>query len=225
MSSPESGHRERLKAKFLSSGFAGLHDYEQLELLLTFAIPRQDVKPVAKALLKQFKSLPGILDAPHSELVKVSGIGANAATLLKVVKETCCEYLSANMQGDQVTLSTPCSVKDFARMKLGGSKNEAFMVIYLNTQNRVIDHEIEFVGTVNKTIVYPRNIIKNALLKDATGLIVVHNHPSGTPTPSKHDLELTQSLKEAAQTVNIRLLDHLIVTQSSTLSFVEKNLL
>jgi len=225
MSSQQNGHRERLRAKFLASGFAALHDYEQIELLLTFVITRKDVKPIAKELLSEFKSIHGILDAPFDYLKQVQGLGEHSATLLKVVKDTCSEYLSSNIQGEVIALTTPESVKDFARMKLGGDQNESFLVIFMNNQNSVIDSEVLFSGTVNKTIIYPRNVIQKALLKNATGLILVHNHPSGSLKPSKHDLELTASMKSAAETLSIRLVDHLIVTQNDTLSFVEKGLL
>lgn len=225
MSSQQNGHRERLRAKFLASGFAGFHDYEQIELLLTFAISRKDVKPIAKELLSKFKSIHGILDAPLQELTQVDGLGEASAILLKVVKATCSEYLSSTIQGEKITLSTPESVKDFARMKLGGNQNESFLVIFLDNQNNVIDSDILFSGTVNKTIIYPRNVIQAALTRNAVGIILVHNHPSGNLKASQHDIELTASMKKAADTLDIRLIDHLIVTQKETLSFVEKGLL
>jgi len=225
MSSQQNGHRERLRAKFLASGFAALHDYEQIELLLTFAIVRKDAKPIAKELLSKFKTIHGILDAPFDDLKQVQGLGEHSATLIKVVKDTCSEYLSSSIQGEVIALTTPESVKDFARMKLGGDQNESFLVIFMNNQNCVIDSEVLFSGTVNKTIIYPRNVIQKALQKNATGLILVHNHPSGSLKPSKHDIELTSSMKSAAETLSIRLVDHLIVTQKETLSFVEKGLL
>jgi len=215
----------RLKAKFLKSGFAGLHDYEQLELLLTYAIARRDVKQMAKDLLTKFKSLAGVLDASIENLCQVNQVGESTAILIKTVKDLCSEYLATNMVDESVTLSTPEAVKDFARMKLGGHDTESFMVIYLDTRNHVLDHEILFSGTVNKTIVYPRNVIKNALLKNSVGIIIIHNHPSGSQKPSKHDLELTKSINEAADTVGMKLVDHLIVTQTNTFSFVENALI
>jgi len=221
----QNGHRKRLKEKFSKAGFAGLHDYEQIELLLMYAIPRRDVKPVARELLTRFKTLPAILNASLDELCETKGIGHNAAILIKTVKELCCEYLASDMIGSQITLSTPDSVKDFIRMKLSGLKDENFLAIYLDNSNHVITYETLSKGTVNFNVVYPRNLVKSALLNNASGIIVIHNHPSGSTSPSHKDIELTKSLKEAVETVNIRLLDHLIVAGNNVVSFVEKGLL
>ena len=225
MTKARCGHRDRLRNKFLSAGFGALHDYEQIELLLTFAIHRKDVKPIAKELLNTFKSLQGIIDAPIEELTKIKGMGNSSASLIKLIKDICSEYLSSNMRNETVKISTPQSVRDYARMKLGGLKIEAFLVIYLNNQNFIIDSEITSTGTVDRAVIYPRNIIKEALLKDAAALIIVHNHPSGVLNPSNQDITLTASLKSAAETVNIRLLDHLIVSENDSLSFIEKGLM
>jgi DNA repair protein RadC len=217
-------HRKRLREKFLKAGAEGFHDYELLELLLTFAIPRVDVKPPAKALMKRFGTLNAVLDASQIELQSVSGMGPTSAVLIRLVKELFSEYLAERMEGKDA-LSSPLAVVDFARVKLAGLPHEAFMVIYLNVKNRVIDHEVLQEGTVDRAIVYPREIIKAALAHKATGLILSHNHPSGDPEPSQEDKHLTRSVTEAARTVEIRVLDHIIVGKNGYFSFQENRLL
>jgi DNA repair protein RadC len=217
-------HRKRLREKFLKAGAEGFHDYELLELLLTYAIPRVDVKPPAKALMKRFGTLNAVLDATQSELAPVRGMGPTSAVLIRLIKELFAAYLAEQMEGKDV-LSSPGAVVDFARVKLAGLPHEAFMVIYLNVKNRVIDHEVLQEGTVDRAIVYPREIIKAALTNKAAGLILSHNHPSGDPEPSQEDKHLTRSVIEAARTVEIRVLDHIIVGKNGYFSFQENRLL
>jgi DNA repair protein RadC len=217
-------HRKRLREKFLKAGAEGLHDYELLELLLTFAIPRVDVKPPAKALVKRFGTLNAVLDATQSELESVRGMGPSSAVLIRLIKELFAAYLAERMEGKDV-LSSPGAVVEFARVKLAGLPHEAFMVIYLNVKNRVIDHEVLQEGTVDRAIVYPREIIKAALTHKAAGLILSHNHPSGDPEPSQEDKHLTRAVIEAARTVEIRVLDHIIVGKNGYFSFQENRLL
>lgn len=217
-------HRKRLREKFLKAGAEGLHDYELLELLLTYAIPRVDVKPASKALMKRFGTLNALLDASQSELESVNGVGAASAILIRLVKELFAAYFEERMQQKDV-LSSPGAVVDFARVKLAGLPHEAFMVIYLNVKNRVIDHEVLQEGTVDRAIVYPRQIIKSAIDHHAAGLILSHNHPSGDPQPSQEDKHLTRAVVEAARTVEIRVLDHIIVGKNGYFSFQENRLL
>ena len=217
-------HRKRLREKFLNAGPDGFHDYELLELFLSYAIPRVDVKPPAKALMKRFGSLNGVLDATQSELESVKGVGAASAICIRLVKELFAAYFEERMEGKDV-LSSPGAVVDFARVKLAGLPHEAFMVIYLNVKNRVIEHEVLQEGTVDRAIVYPREIIKAALTHKAAGLILSHNHPSGDPEPSQEDKHLTRSEIEAARTVEIRVLDHIIVGKNGYFSFQENRLL
>ena len=217
------GHRERLRKKYLQTGIGSLHDYEQLELLLTFVIARKDVKPIAKSLLKTFKTFSGVFDASLEELRAVEGIGENAAVMLKLVKDVCGKYLEDRaLSTDAIT--NPAAVIDFARMALGGLKNETFMIIYLNVKNHVIDYEASH-GTVDYAAVYPRNIIQGALRRNATGIILVHNHPSGHCDPSKEDITLTSTIKAACKTVSISILDHIIVSKSGYASLAEKHLI
>lgn len=218
------GHRERLRKKYLAAGMNGLHDYEMLELLLTYAIPMKDVKPIAKRLLETFESITGVLDASHGELCAVKGISTRSATLIGLMKDICAEYLAGKMK-EKEALSSPEAVRNFARMKLSGFKDEAFMMIYLDTKNQVINYEIINEGTIDHAIVYPRNIIKKALDKNATGIIMIHNHPSGICDPSPADIKLTISMKDSAKLMNIKIIDHIIVGKSGCYSFVESGIL
>lgn len=218
------GHRQRLRQKFLNAGGNALHDYELLELLLTYSVPRKDVKPIAKTLLKNFTDISAIFDASTEELCKISGISENSVVLFKLIKELCSEYLSEKMMNKDV-LSSPESVRDFARMKLAGLKNEAFGVIYLNPQNHVMFYETISEGTINQTTIYPREILKSALTHDATGLILVHNHPSGVCKPSSNDINLTKRIKDIIEMIDISLIDHVIVGKNNYFSFCDKQLL
>ena len=218
------GHRVRLRERFEKSGSEGFHDYELLELLLTYSIPRKDVKPIAKALIKQFKSLQGILDADLSELKEIPGLGPASAILIKLVKELFNAYLAERMKKKDL-LSSPQAAVDFARVKLGGSPHELFMVIYLNTKNEVIDYEVIHEGTVDKAVIYPRRIVERALAHHASGLLLIHNHPSGHTQPSEEDRKITRTIREATRTMDIRVLDHIIVSKDDYFSFLENDLL
>lgn len=224
VSSLNAGHRERLKERFRNAYGAGMHDYEVLELLLTYAIPRKDVKPIAKNLMARFKTLNGVLDASVSDIEATPDMGTHSATLVKLVKEICGLYLAGRMEKRNL-LTSPESVVNFARMKMAGLSHEVFMVIFLNPQNEVLAHEIVNEGTVDQVAVYPRRIIEKTLAHHAAGLIIVHNHPSGYTDPSEDDKRLTRSLKNAANILSIRLLDHIIVGQGGYYSFVEKGYL
>lgn len=217
-------HRSRLRERFRKAGAEGMHDYELLELLLTYAIPRRDVKPLAKKLIEKFGSLSGVLDAPQKELEAVKGLGAMSASLIRLVKELYCTYLSEDIMERDV-LSSPESVLNFVRVKMAGLSNEAFMVIYMNVKNEVIEHALLYEGTVDNVAVYPRRVIESALSNHATGIILVHNHPSGNTMPSGEDRVLTQEIAEAASTLDIRVLDHLIVGKDGYFSFMENSLL
>jgi DNA repair protein RadC len=217
------GHRARLRKKFLAGGLNALHDYEALELLLTFVIPRRDVKPIAKALLLEFKDLHTVFDATPSELQQVKGIGENAAVLFFFLRELCSGYLESKAFGTDFVHS-PKNVIDYAKVKIGGSANEYFMVLYLNTKNHVIDYD-SHEGTINRAAVYPRNILQRCLKIHAAGIIIVHNHPSGLCDPSPADRRLTDSIRKVVETVEIKLLDHIIVSKAGYSSFAEMKIL
>jgi len=218
------GHRERLRERFRKSGSEGFHDYELLELLLTYGIPRRDVKPIAKTLIKRFGSFSGVLDASEKELLEVAGMGPLSSILIRLVKELCWIYLGEKMRGRDV-LSSPQAVVNFVRMRLSGLPYEAFMVIYLNTKNEVLHYEIIQEGTIDRAVVFPRRIIESALAQHASGLILVHNHPSGHHSPSEDDKTLTRSIIGAAKTLDLRVLDHIVVGKDGHFSFMENRLL
>ncbi len=218
------GHRKRLRDRFQKNGTEGMHDYEILELLLTYAIPRKDVKPWAKDLIKHFGSFSGVLDASQKELEEVDGVGPASATLIRLVKEACGVYLGEKMKEKDV-LSSPQAVLNFARVKLAGLPYEAFMVVFLNTKNRVLDYRVIQEGTVDRAAIYPRRIVEEALSRHAASIIFVHNHPSGDSEPSPEDRQLTRSLVEAARTIDLRVLDHIVVGKDGYCSFVERGLL
>lgn len=211
------GHRERLRQKYFKAGHDGLLDYEKLELLLTFVISRRDVKPIAKAMLKSFGSLSGIMDAPAERLMEVPGVGQNVAMLIRLMKGLCTDYLYEQVKGKEVVSSTQ-EVLRYAKMKLAGLENEVFMVVYLNTQNEVIGNEILVEGTIDQLYIHPRQLMMRALNMSARGIILLHNHPSGTPSPSPADLQLTRSIKIAAEAMRLDILDHLIITRNACYS-------
>ncbi|MGB7291976.1 MAG: DNA repair protein RadC [Thermodesulfobacteriota bacterium] len=217
-------HRSRLRKRFRKTDGNSLHEYELLELLLTYAIPRVDVKPIAKRLLERFGGLSGVLDASQEELVGINDIGPVSATLIRLVKALCVSYSVQRMRNKDI-LSSPESVLDFSRLKLTGLANEALMAIYVNVKNQVIEYEMLNEGTVDNVVIYPRRIIEGALRYHASGLIIVHNHPSGNPEPSEEDRVLTRSLSEISKTLDIRLLDHIIVGRNGHFSFRERKAL
>lgn len=214
------GHRQRLREKFQMAGADKMHEYEAMELLLTYAIPRRDVKPIAKNLLSRFGSLRRILDASFEELKTLPSLGPSSATLIKLVKDICGLYLLDRVK-DKNLLTSPQKVVDFAQMKLAGLPHEAFMVIFLNTQNEIIAYEIMNEGTIDQVAVYPRRIIEKSLAHHAAGLILVHNHPSGHTNPSEEDKKLTRAVNEATRLIDVRLVDHIIVGGGGYFSFRE----
>ncbi len=217
-------HRERLKRKFSASGIAALHDYEVLELLLSYAIPRKDVKPPAKLLLKQFGSLKGIMDAEATELEKISGISAHTALLVKLVKDIGSLYLREQL-AEKTQISCTAELLNYCRMVLGGLKDERFYVIYLNAQNRVIDMEAIQEGIVNQAVVYPRKVLEKALKRKASAIILVHNHPLGHVKPSDADIRLTKLIQDAAKILDIIVHDHIIIGENTALSFREEGII
>ncbi|QSH41860.1 DNA repair protein RadC [Lentisphaerota bacterium ZTH] len=218
-----SGHRERLRKKYLKGGFNALHDYEMLELLLTFVIPRRDVKPIAKAMLVKFKDMQGVMDASLKDLTDCRGIGENAATMLLLLKDLCTEYLTIKIKKTDV-VGSPADVVNFARMCLGAARQETFMILYLNTKNHVLDYD-RHEGTVDRAAVYPRNIIKRCLELHASSIILVHNHPSGQTEPSPADINITREIDKAAGAVGITLHDHIVVSSQGYCSFRENRLI
>ncbi|MDP3182407.1 MAG: DNA repair protein RadC [Desulfobaccales bacterium] len=218
------GHRQRLRNRFLKGGAAALQDYELLELLLTFAIPYSDVKPLAKRLIDHFGSFPAVLDASPQALVEFMGLKEYSAVLIHLVK-ACIELYLKEEALTRRQIPSLAALVDYCRTSMGGLQDEQFRVIFLNSQNEIIAEEVVQEGTVNQTVVYPRKVLELALKHKATGLILVHNHPSGNLTPSPADRELTRALVQASRTLNLTVHDHLIVSRHGYFSLAENNML
>jgi DNA repair protein RadC len=217
-------HRQRLKKKFSESGVDAFHDYEVLELLLSYAISRKDVKPLAKELISRFGSLKGIMDAEKDSLEKVKGIGAHTAILIKLIKETGIIYLKEKAK-EKAQITCTSELLDYCKTYMGGLKDEKFCVIYLDAQNRMTDIETIQEGIVNQAVVYPRKVLENALKKKASAVILVHNHPSGHVKPSDADIRLTKTIQETAKILDIIVHDHVIIGENRFFSFREEGLI
>lgn len=206
------GHRSRLRERFLKGGLAGFHDHEILELLLTYAIPRKDVKPIAKELLKKFgNNLASVLDAPVEVLqFEVDGIGRSAATLISLVPRLFDSYQTSRRARGETFCSTQSAVS-YLRAQLGTERNEVFCVLALDSQNKLIAAENIQRGSVNRTAVFPRLVAEASLKHRATAVILAHNHPGGSPTPSAADRQLTKKLKNMLADLDIVVHDHIIV--------------
>ncbi|HVC93830.1 MAG TPA: DNA repair protein RadC [Pirellulales bacterium] len=220
------GHRDRLRARFLKSGFDGLADYEVVELLLTLAISRSDVKKPAKALIDRFGNLRSILDAPVDELRQVKGIGEVTPVALRIIREAASLYLQQAAE-ERSSFADSEVLSRFWRSRIGALSNEVFEVGYLDSGYRLLRDGVETMeeGTVDRAAVYPRRVIEAALRRNAAALVFAHNHPTGDVQPSDHDKVLTRALVLAATTVQIKVLDHLIVTTDRTFSFRREGLL
>lgn len=220
------GHRQRLRERFLRSGFEGFADYEIVELLLTLAIPRSDVKEPAKELIARFGTLRGILDAPIEELQAVKGLGSVAPVALKIIREAATLYLQQKTEG-QDCLAEPNRLADFWRMRIGALQHEVFEVAYLDTGYRLLREGIERLeeGTLDRAVVFPRRVVEASLRKGAYAVVLAHNHPDGRVQPSEQDKTLTRAIVLAAEAVGLKVLDHLIVSVDEVFSFRRAGLL
>lgn len=220
------GHRQRLRERFLKSGLDGFADYEVIELLLTLAVPRSDVKQPAKALIAQFGNLRGILDAPLEELRAVTGIGSVTPVALQIIKAAAALYLQQSGEGRD-SLADPTRLSEFWRMRIGALQNEVFEVAYLDSGYRLLRDGVETLeeGTIDRATIYPRRVIEAALKRGAAAVVLAHNHPNGNLTPSEHDKVLTRAIVLATETVHLKVIDHLIVSVHDTFSFRKAGLL
>jgi DNA repair protein RadC len=212
------GHRKRLRDRFSSGGGEALADYELLELCLFQAIPRQDTKPIAKSLLKRFGSYAGVLHAAPDDLRDVKGMGDAAVIALKTVVEAATRLAREEIL-DQPVLSSWDKLIDYLRIGMGQKKTEQFRILFLDTKNKLIADELHQEGTVNHTPVYPREVVKRALELSAVAIIMVHNHPSGDPTPSRADIDMTKQMRDVGAPMGITLHDHIIISRSDYSSF------
>jgi len=204
------GHRERLRERFLQAGWDAVTEYELLELILFRAIPRRDVKPLAKALIAKFGSFAEVVSAVPARLREVEGMGEAAITEIKVV-QAAASRLARGQVKKRPALSSWTAVLDYCRTTMAFADKEQFSIIFLDKRNQVIADEIQQTGTVDHTPVYPREVVKRALELSATAIILVHNHPSGDPTPSHADIQMTQHIVEIAKPLGIAIHDHIIV--------------
>jgi DNA repair protein RadC len=204
------GHRERLRARFRASGAEALADYEMLELVLFRAVPRRDVKPLAKQLLAKFGSFAEVISAPPKRLAEVEGLGEAGITELKVV-QAAAHRLAKGQLRKRPVLSSWSLVLEYCRTAQAFAEKEQFRILFLDKRNQLIADEVQQSGTVDHTPVYPREVVKRALELSATAVILVHNHPSGDPTPSRADIAMTQAIVEVAKPLGIMVYDHIIV--------------
>lgn len=217
-------HRKRVKDKFKKSGLESFHDYEALELLLGYAIPRRDVKPLAKALIDKFGGFQGVMDASLEELVAFPGLGEHSGILLKVAKECSELYLKRRVVKKPRVCCAPDLI-NYCRMTMAGLKDEQFRVVFMNTQNEIIEIETVQEGTIDQSVVYPRKVMERALYYKAAALIFVHNHPGGKTKPSYADKEITASLVSAAKSMDIEVHDHIIIGKEGYFSFRDSGLM
>jgi DNA repair protein RadC len=218
------GHRDRLRERFRRAGGDALADYELLEMLLFRAIPRADTKPVAKALIDRFGSFAEVLSAPAERLIEVAGIGERAAEELKLVQAAALRLLRAEAVA-RPALSSWTAVIEYCRTSMAYEPREQLRVLYLDKRNRIIGDEVQQQGTVDHTPVYPREVVRRALEVGASALVLVHNHPSGDPTPSAADIDMTRRVIEAAKPLGIVVHDHLVIGRSGHVSFKSEGLI
>lgn len=212
------GHRQRMREKLLERGPEALADYELLEMLLFMAFKQGDTKPLAKALINRYGSYAAVIAAPTSELLRLRGVGPHAATAIKLVQAAALRAARAELM-DRPVLNAPEKLEAYLIAALGREKTEHFRVLYLDTRNRLIADEAQGKGTVNHTPVYPREVFKRVLELHATALILVHNHPSGDPKPSREDCEMTREIQQAAGMLGVVVHDHVIVGNGRCFSF------
>jgi len=204
------GHRERLRLRFRESGTAGIAEYELLELLLFRAVPQRDVKPLAKTLIQHFGSFAEVIAAPPARLKEIEGVGDAIVTELKIV-EAAAQHFAKGKIRNRTVLSSWSAVVDYCRTSMAFAEKERFRILFLDKRNQLIADEVQQQGTVDHTPVYPREVVKRALELSATAIVLVHNHPSGDPTPSRADIEMTKTIIEVARPLGIEVHDHIIV--------------
>ncbi|MGH6933590.1 MAG: RadC family protein [Dongiaceae bacterium] len=218
------GHRRRLRDRFMNGGGDALADYELLELLLCQAQPRRDMKPAAKALLRRFGGFAGVMAAAPRELREINGVGPAACVMIKTVQAAALRMAREDVTARPVIGSWKKLI-DYCRAIMAAEKTEQFRLLFLDNKNALIADELQQRGTVNHTPVYPREVIKRALELGASAIIMVHNHPSGDPTPSEDDIAMTKEVVAAAEKLGITLHDHVVIARKGHASFRSLGLL
>ena len=225
------GHRERIKEKFLKNGIDGFAEYEILELLLTYCIPRKDTKPIAKELLNKFKSLDNVFKADLDKLSAIDGLGKNTVAFLKLIGDLPSIIYKDELKNkkliekETLKISNKDVLLKYLRNKIGYEEIEKFYVLYLSSSNEVIEFEENSVGTLDRSSVYPREIYKKIINLNAKSVILAHNHPSDNITPSKCDIELTNEIAKGLKNFGALLIEHIIITKNSYFSFLEEGLI
>lgn len=219
--SSHSGHRERLRARYKSGGFSALADYEQIEFLLTYLLPRIDVKPTAKALLKKFGNIRGIVDAPVEELTKIAGIGETAALGISLLKNLITAYHSNELETPTNEIGTISKLIKYFKSKIASEPSEVFEMVCFDAKLRLIPSGSVrlFEGSLTCASVDVRKVIETAIKHGAAQIAIAHNHPSGDPTPSFEDIRLTRRLSEACKPIHLNLIEHVVVGKKSCFSF------
>jgi DNA repair protein RadC len=212
------GHRERLRRRFREAGPDALPDYELLEMILFRAVPRRDTKPLAKAVLARFGSFAEALNAPEELLREVPGLGEAAITEIKLVRAAALRLMRGEVL-ERPVLASWSQVLDYCRASMGFEAKEQFRILFLDKRNQIIADEVQQKGTVDHTPVYVREVVKRALELSATAIVLVHNHPSGDPTPSRADIEMTKQIAASAKNLGIVVHDHIIVGRQGHASF------
>jgi DNA repair protein RadC len=217
------GHRARMRDRLLRAGADALADHELLEMLLFLALPRRDTKPIARSLLTRFRSFAGAISASPAELREIEGLGEAGIAALKTAQAAALRLIRAEVV-DQPILSSWTRLIDYLTAALAREKVEHFRVLYLDSRNRLMADEAQGRGTVNATSIYPREIVRRALELSASSLILVHNHPSGDPNPSRQDIDLTQAVQAAAAPLSIAVHDHIIIGNGQWVSLRKEGL-
>ncbi len=217
------GHRQRLKARFVADQGRSMPDYELLELILTYSIPRKDVKPLAKSLMRKYYNLANVIAAPMSHVMEEGGVSANTAVLFGLIHACSNKICWENLEGkDILNLTDKQMIVDYCRSCIGYAEQEKLLIIYLNKARKFIAQNIEQVGTIDAVMISPRDIVAKALKNNAMSIIIAHNHPSGNATPSNADIDMTKQVSQALKAVGIKLDDHIVITQNSYFSMQEK---
>lgn len=220
------GHRERIRDKYLKNGINSFQEYEILELLLTYAIPRKDTKDLAKNLLKKFGSIEKVITAKKEDLEEVEGLGKASISFLKLMGELPHIFYENSLRNtDIITIKNKENLLKFLRSKIAFEKIEKFYVLYLSNSNELIAYNEKSYGTLDKSAVYPREIYKDVLKYDAKAIILAHNHPSGSVKPSKSDMDITKEISNGLKNFDALLLEHIIITENSYFSFLEEGLI
>jgi DNA repair protein RadC len=213
------GHHKRLRDRFIKSGLVGFHDYEVLELLLTFVISRRDTKQIAKDLLIKFKTLAGVFSAEQNELEEIKGVGERTAVYLKLLNDTLGFVFEERAKNGELQFTETNHLFEYFKATIGNKKNEVMRAVYLNSRNKLIHAENLSEGTVAEAVAFPRKIVEGALKYHAVSVIIAHNHPGGVAEPSDNDDKITEQIKNGLQTVGISLQDHMIIAGDEYFSY------